>query len=42
MSSRGGRVIERFSIKTKDKDKEEIIRSSESIVQSLDLKMYNL
>lgn len=42
VNSRGGRVIERFSIKTKDKDKEEIIISSESIVQSLDLKMYNL
>lgn len=42
VQSRGGRVIARFSIKTKDKDKDEIIRSTESIVQSSDLKMYTL
>ena len=41
VTSRGGRVIERFTLKTKDKDKNEIVRTTEAMVQSLDLKMYS-
>lgn len=37
---RGGRVIESFSLKTKDKDPEEIINDTETIIKILDLKMY--
>lgn len=41
VTSRGGRVIEKFTLKTKDKDKSELVRTSEAMVQSLDLKMYS-
>jgi flavodoxin len=38
---RGGRVIESFSLLTKDKSPEEIIYDTEGLIQSLVLKMYS-
>ena len=40
VNSRGARVIERFTLKTKDKTKEELTRDSESIAKLLDLNLY--
>lgn len=38
---RGARVIETFTVKTKDKTPEQLINDTETIIQMLDLKMYN-
>jgi len=38
---RGARVIETFSIKTKDKSSEKLINDTESMINILDLKMYS-
>ena len=38
---RGGRVIESFTLKTKGMEEEDVIRSTESLINQLDLKMYN-
>ena len=40
VSLRGGRVVQSFSLKTKDKTPEDIINDTETIIQMLDLKMY--
>lgn len=37
---RGGRVIETFTIKTKDKTSEQLVKDTETVIQMLDLKMY--
>ncbi len=37
---RGGRVVECFSLKTKDKSSKQIIRDTEAKIKILDLKMY--
>ena len=37
---RGGRVIERFTIQTKDKSSEKLVRDTEAIIKIKDLKMY--
>lgn len=41
ITSRGGRVIETFTLKTKGMEEEDVIRSTESLINQLDLKMYN-
>ncbi len=38
--ARGGRVIESFTVKTKDKGSNQLIRDAESIIEILDLKIY--
>lgn len=40
VKSRGGRVIGSFTIKTKDKSKNQLIRDTEIIIDTLDLKIY--
>lgn len=40
VKSRGGRVIESFTIKTKDKDTNQLMEDAESIINILDLKIY--
>ena len=40
VKARGARVIESFTIKTKDKSKETLINDTETIIEMLDLKMY--
>lgn len=37
---RGARVIETFTMKTKGKDREQLIRDTEAVIEMLDLKMY--
>lgn len=37
---RGARVVQSFSLKTKDKSPEDIINDTETIIKMLDLKMY--
>ncbi len=37
---RGARVIETFTIKTKDKTRDQLIKNTETIIKMLDLKMY--
>ena len=37
---RGARVIETFTIKTKDKSPEQLIKDTEATIEMLDLKMY--
>ena len=39
---RGARVVESFTLKTKDKTPEEIINDTETIINILDLKMYGV
>lgn len=39
---RGGRIIESFALKTKDKTPEDIINDTEAIIQQYDLKMYGV
>ncbi|MDO5850142.1 MAG: flavodoxin [Methanobacteriaceae archaeon] len=38
---RGGRVIESFTLETKGMEEEDVIRSTESLISTLDLKMYS-
>lgn len=40
VNARGGRVIETFTIKTKDKTEDQLINITESIIDILDLKIY--
>ncbi|MDO5848287.1 MAG: flavodoxin [Methanobrevibacter sp.] len=40
VKARGGRVVETFTIKTKDKDMNRLMRDAESIIDILDLKIY--
>ena len=37
---RGARVIETFTIKTKDKSQQQLINDTEAAIEMLDLKMY--
>ena len=39
---RGGRVIETFTIPTKDKKPEQLVKDTEAIIEMKDLKMYKL
>lgn len=41
IKARGGRVIESFAIKTKNKTDDEIINETKKVVEALDLKMYS-
>lgn len=40
VKARGGRVIETFTIKTKDKSQEQLIDITENLIEILDLKIY--
>ncbi|MCQ2977213.1 MAG: flavodoxin [archaeon] len=40
VKARGGRVIERFTLKTKNKSETQIILDTESLIQVLDLNLY--
>lgn len=40
VKARGGRVVESFTVKTKDKDTNQLMRDAESIIDILDLKIY--
>lgn len=40
ISVRGGRIIEKISLKTKEKSPEEIINDTETLIEMHDLKMY--
>ena len=40
VKARGARVIESFTIKTKDKSRDKLINDTETIIEMLDLKMY--
>lgn len=41
VKARGARVIETFTLKTKGKNKEQLIQDSETVVEILDLNMYS-
>jgi len=40
VKARGARVIESFSVKTKNKSRDQLINDTETIIEMLDLKMY--